>query len=681
MVLFFEFFEFFVVKHLGGDLAMVYRAIAVVILAGMAVPGAVAHEGVAPVMIEETTEAGAIGVAPATAVAGTFGTWTVTYTVGSGGIAPGGGMRVQMPDDFHAGPRNSANRLQSSDPGSDHFVSATCSREDVQVEAEVEHPGEHELVKHAKPSLDGRFERYVFVVRVRVVQRALEEGDTLSVIYGDTSHGSRGYRAGDVSTPPLPVLVAVDADGSGRFRLHSGSPTIQIHGGPAATLLLHAPSQAVVGKPMRILLAAVDKEDNPAGAALTGRITGADDLGAPEAVEIPAGRGYVAFEVTPRTTGVLRLTARAADGRLSATSNPVVVQDDAPDEVLLWGELHSHSHFSWDGVGHDQFDYARYVAGLDFYAMTDHAMEPQEQGTRGLHEGNWEEYAAQVEAHHAPPAFVTLHAYECSFGTPWGHHNVFFRDKPGALAYPQTASLPELWKMLEAGNALTIPHHTGKFPSGVIFTPHDPELRRNFEIYSGHGLSEVYDPDHPLAFEHSDFTSPATSAKNPSFAQDVWMQGLLLSTVAASDDHRAQPGKPFYGLTAVRAPENTRDAVFQALYDRRTYGTTGSKIILDFSLNGEPMGAVVDVDGVPELRVEAIGTDTIGAVELLRYRPEDEGFEIIQSWTPNAMEFDQTYRDDEYTPGSIYYTRLRQTNEIGGRIVMAWSSPIWTGGG
>jgi hypothetical protein len=298
-----------------------------------------------------------------------------------------------------------------------------------------------------------------------------------------------------------------------------------------------------------------------------------------------------------------------------------------------------------------------------------------------LHPGLWDEYTKKTEQHNDPPAFVALHAYECSFGTPYGHHNVYFRGAPGALINPQTSTLPELWKALKAGDALTIPHHTGKFPKDVDYGYHDPELRRNFEIYSGHGLSAAYDPVHPLAFEHSWFTSDAKSLNWPSHAQDVWARGLHLSTVAASDDHRAQPGKPFYGLTAVRTTENSRDAVFQALYDRRTYGTTGAKILLDFTLNGQPMGSILDEANVAEIGLEAVGTDIISTVELLRHQPGEMGFAVIQTWKPYALEFMESFVDEACAPGSVYYMRLRQFNDIGGRAVMAWSSPIWIRGG
>ena len=115
--------------------------------------------------------------------------------------------------------------------------------------------------------------------------------------------------------------------------------------------------------------------------------------------------------------------------------------------------------------------------------------------------------------------------------------------------------------------------------------PHDPERRRNFEIYSAHGLSEAFDPTHPLAFEQSDFTSAGRSGREPQFAQNAWMAGLEVSTIAASDDHRSHPGQPHWGLAAIRATGLTREEIFDGLYRRRTYGTTGACILLDFTVN------------------------------------------------------------------------------------------------
>ena len=625
----------------------------------------------------------AVRVDPATGIAGHYGTWTVTYQVGPAGLRPGGAVRVQLPDTWHAGERNSANRLQATDPTGDHFVSARASRSGVRVTAEVESESPDFLVKSSRPGLDGRMERYVFVVRVTLTAGELAGGDTIDVVYGDTADGSRGMRAAIVSTDPEPILVSVDADGTGTFVPVSHDATLTARSGIATELLLTGPSALVAGAPAELQIAAVDLYANPAAPfreEVTLRVV-QGDVDLPATVRFPAGQAHHTVTFTPRSEGIVRLEAVARANLLRARGNPMQVFREPPPDQIYWGDLHSHTRHSFDGVGDGVFDYARYVSGLDFHAMTDHSSGPRREGfTRGLGPHVWAEYRAATEAHHAPGEFVTFHAYEASFGAPYGHHNVFFRGTPGPLLAPGDVTLPELWRALEAGDALTIPHHTGKFPSPLGVDDHAPDLRRNFEIYSAHGLSEAYDPTHPLAFEQSDFTNYSTSAPTGLSAQDVWARGLVLSTIAASDDHRSHPGQPHWGLAAVRAPALTRDAIFDALHQRRTYGTTGARILLEFRVNGEPMGGETVTDGAPRLDVAAHGTDIIDSVEILRYSEPDGGFRVVYDLHPDALDFEWSGTDGGFRADAVYYLRLRQRSQVRGRIVMAWSSPIWVRG-
>jgi hypothetical protein len=622
---------------------------------------------------------GSVRVEPNEGVAGNFGTWTVTYRAGSRGIHSGGGLRVQLPDSWHSGDRNSANRLQASDPKADHYVSARSSRPGVLLETEVESESPAHLVKAARRGLDGRLERYVFVVRVTVREGELPEGDTISVVYGDASGGSRGMKAASISTDPEPILVEVDPEGTGAFRLHPDRPTLMARSGPAAELLLCGPSSLVVGQPAVLHLAVVDAQANP-DRAFDGEITLSirdGDVKLPVHTRFERGRGWQTVTFTPRRAGIVRLAASARDDTLRALSNPMKVYEEEPDLKVYWGDLHSHTRYSWDGVGDRSFEYARDVSGLDFYAMTDHSRTGQEGYTRGLGPEVWGEYTAATERHDEPGRFVTLHAYEASFGAPWGHHNVLFRGTPGPLLAPGEVTLPQLWAELEAGRALTIPHHTGKFPVPVRWDDHDPELRRNIEIYSAHGSSEAYDPTHPLAFEHSDFTAASRSAEGPQFGQDAWARGLVLSTIASSDDHRAHPGQPHWGLAAVLAPRLTREDIFDALYRRGTYGTTGTRILLDFAVQGVPMGGETRSGGSPRLSIEAHASDLIERIDVLRYGESAGGFEVLFSLRPEALDLEWSATDETFHEDSIYYVRLRQRGLVRGRIVMAWSSPIW----
>ncbi len=616
-------------------------------------------------------------VTPERGVAGEYGTWTVTYTVGDGGIIAGGGIRVELPDEWHAGPRNSAVRLQTKDPKADNYITANCSNPDVAVRCIVEDERDDVLIKHAKKSLDGRNERYVFVVRVLVTEGTIKEGDTVSVVYGDTSGGSKGYWAAAVSAYALPILVALDNDGDSRFEMVNYTPVIEAIAGKAVYAQVHAPSNAVAGQPMTCRVAIIDKEFNPTAGPANFTFTYPEGVTGPKSTTIYRDHSWSEFEVTPNADGVVRIAARWEEESRDLLGNPTEVAATLPERPLYWGDLHSHTRYSWDGVGNDSFSYARYVSGLDFYAMTDHAIAPEPGWTKGLSESYWDEYNALTDAYYMPGDFVTLHAYECSFGKPYGHHNVYFRGAPGPLLYPQVVKLPNLWAALKGGEALTIPHHTGKFPAGVDFSVHNPELRRNFEMYSGHGLSEVYDPSHPLAFEFSDFTSDSKSAEGAVNLQDALRMGLEVSVIGSSDDHRAHPGIAMYGLAAIRATSLTRDGIFQGLYDRNTYATTGAKIILHFDVSGTPMGQTAQLESPAQVHIRTHGTDIIDSVELLRLLPGEETFSVIQHWEPGTLEFETTFEDSAVAAGTIYYTRLRQHKLIHKRIAMAWSSPVW----
>ena len=186
----------------------------------------------AAAIVEVDTSGGSVTVNPAEGVAGEHGTWTVTYRVGPNGIKQHGGVRVQLPDSWHAGIRNSANHLQSSNSHGENYISSQCSREGVHLRTWVEDEPHGELVKTSRRGLDGRLERYIYVVRVWVTKGELQAGDTLSVIYGDTSGGSKGMRASIIRTRPERILLAVDSSGTGTFRMHPDHPTLVCHAGP-----------------------------------------------------------------------------------------------------------------------------------------------------------------------------------------------------------------------------------------------------------------------------------------------------------------------------------------------------------------------------------------------------------------------------------------------------------------
>ncbi len=632
---------------------------------------------------------GVATVTPAHAIAGETNTWRLRFQVGAGGIQPGGGIKAQLPDSWHMGERMTAKPVHSTDPGAANFVAGSCSDPSSQLRVFVE-DGQTESTKFNRAGIDGRSGRYVYAVAAVVEGEPVGAGETIELVFGERSGGSPGFAASRWCDGPEEVVVAVDAAGSGAYTLVQDLPTIEIRHDAPAEIVLTAPSSLRAGSDASLHLVVLDVHGN--------RCTGFEGvvaLSAPSSVSLPAsvefGPDHAGVRRVPlraEQPGIIRISA-SHEGRLGATSNPIECTSEGTEYRLFWAELHSHGHRSFDAVGRCNFDYAREVSALDVFALTDHC--------EGWAEDTWDWLRGEVENRYEPGSFTTILAYEATFRSPYGHHNVYFRGLDGVVHGADQGTLLELFEALEGQEALVVPHHTGVCwggssgsvsssggralpPVGGAPNPdwdhHDPRLRRLIEIYSGHGLSERYDPEHPLSYENARYDL-ASSTDGPHYAWDAWGRGHVLGVLGSSDNHNGQPGRGELGLTGIWATELTREAIYDALRERRTVATTGARIVLDFSVDGAPMGSTTHADGPPKVRVSAHGTDAIESVEILACATTDGTMETVATWTPGTADFEIEWTAETPTVDSIYYARVTQQETYRGRPRMAWSSPVW----
>jgi Protein of unknown function (DUF3604) len=147
----------------------------------------------------------------------------------------------------------------------------------------------------------------------------------------------------------------------------------------------------------------------------------------------------------------------------------------------------------------------------------------------------------------------------------------------------------------------------------------------------------------------------------------------------ASDQVQYSPG-----LTAIFAIEQTREALFTALYNRCCYATTGKRIILSYSLAGAAIGSELNTRTKPGLLYNrhiagfVAGTAEIEEVSLIR------NGQILHTFHPKTAHFEFVYDDtellskillsspDDKPSFAYYYIRVLQKD---GHI--AWGSPIW----
>ena len=592
-----------------------------------------------------------------------WNTLTFTLTVGEGGMPAGNGFTILSPcdgDTWHYGFKTSMwTPWQTEDPTAAGYTRAYASRSGARIALSVVGP------------------RKVLTVRVRNI--SLRPDDTVTIVYGDTSGGSPG-----VQTPILARRYFFPLGGMNDDGLYDGmegwlkykdSPSVTVVGNDATRL--HAVAHPYTDGRVDLRVSAID-EDGNLDVGYRGRVSfNSTDRNAKLPVAYtftPFDRGVHTFKGIYLKTDGLQ-TISVSSGSASGTSNVLRVTRGAPEENVFFGDIHGHSMFS-DGMIwiDDQYEYMRDVSLLDFGAVTDHGEK-----SYGFTEDMVIPYADRF---YEPGSFVTFCASEWTRGFGYGHKNNYFLDGFGVYAADRYKTPDSLWGALEGKNVITPPHHTACRldigPAGYNGLDNDPEFQPCVEIYSVHGSSECID-NNPLPMAQG-------AERDRAVQYLIGERGYKMGIYASSDAHVYMMGslmpdpemyqKDFnhrYGtaLMAVYASDLTREGVFDGMKNRRTYGTTGERILLEFSIDGNQMGSEYLESGQPEIVVTVGGTDILDEVEIMKYS-NSSGWERAYSDSPGQNICSFNYNDMGFAEDSLYYVRVTQRDGE-----MAWSSPIW----
>lgn len=465
-----------------------------------------------------------------------------------------------------------------------------------------------------------------------------------------------------------------------------------------------APSQAQAGSPFTITIAAflpngrtnwhfdgtVQIATQDARAKGTGQVH-----------VIPVAGGAYKHTITLFQPGIQRLVVHDKEHNLKTVSNPIHVREETPDLSLYWGDLHVHAgerhrHLEIsDAYATIDYNYhfGRHVAGLDFMAMADH--DQLGSWRRGIIP-IWDRFKRAAEYFYRPGEFVTLLGWEWTNGVSfcpgqpqYGQKCVYFRDANGPIyssADPGSDTPEKLYDRLRSHRCFIIPHHVSA-PLNFYndWDHHDPGLERLVEIHSGWGCGErSADDGNPY---------PIRPGKEGDVeghhVKDALSRGHTLGFTAGGDTHDAAPGlghtynglqgafeahrwggfttRYHPGIQGVWAEELTREGIFEAIFSRRTYGTTGARITVKTELHDKPMGTVFPVrpDAPVTYTATVSGTGPVEKVELVR------NGETIDTATPGSDEVEYKYTDTHVPDDRVSYY-LRVTQQDGH---MAWASP------
>ena len=324
----------------------------------------------------------------------------------------------------------------------------------------------------------------------------------------------------------------------------------------------------------------------------------------------------------------------------------------------------------------DAYAYVRDVMRLDFASSSEHDADL-------FDEAAWKTSREITTSFNDPGRFTTFYAYEWTPG--FNHHIVIYDDPDTKVFYREhSPTLPELWEDLKQQGkpAITIPHVTWSFNDHIAWEHINNEYRRIGEIYSLWNSRFLTLPDdQPQRFE--------LSPKNKWSYQFAWAKGHKVGLISSTDNHLGHPGANNYsiytfhtgGLAAVLGKENNREELWDGMHSRRTYATTGTKIYVDFKVNGHHMGSEIDASSSPRFSAQIAGTNMLKKVEIIKY--SDNNYETLYEEAPDGETTEFTTTDEHFDSDSFYYLRVTQLEEYPGRPYshstsdMAWSSPVW----
>lgn len=580
--------------------------------------------------------------------AGSYATFTLTYTAGVFGIDDSGSLRVCFR--FASDQSNP----QFDDPKGPNYCTVEASNGAV-------------LQVRWDPKANVRpWDRTLWI---KVVKGYLKEGDRIVIRFGVTDHGGPGMRLQTFCEQTFEFRVLVDPIATFNFQTLPEQPMISIVPGGPERYVAVLPTRRRPGERFVLKVKGEDKWGNPSDqcdATLQLEARGAIE-GLPQTLQMKPGS--FAFELEGLSVadpGEVSILLRDASGVVVAETNPLIIEDTKL--VHFWGDLHGQSEETiGTGSAHEYFAFARDRAFVDACG----------------HQGNdfqitdefWAELNRITAEFDEPGRFIALPGYEWSGNTSLGgDRNVYFpvedriiRRSSHALIedqatakYDCTTAGKLFEAFAEAGefDVVCFAHCGGRYAD--IKVAHDGRFERSVEVHSSWGTFEW-------------------------LLHDALDLGYRVGVVTNSDGHKGRPGASYPGagkfgaiggLSCYLMEELSRSTLLDCLRKRHHYGTTGGpggRMIIDLKANFSAAGTLYHDD--PKLGPAQGRSATEALMGDIVHLP-DGGFNLDVSVSSNSP----IERIDIFNGRELVET-LRPYSEadLGARVRVLWEGAEYRG--
>ena len=585
--------------------------------------------------------------------AGSYQTFTLTYTCGKFGIDDSGSMRICFRF------ASDQTRPQFEDPKRPNYTIIEAS---------------NNAVLECRYDPKGNVRPWDRTLYIKVVKGFMKVGDTITIKFGITDGGSLGMRLQTFCEDTFEFRVMVDPIATYNYQPLPDQPIIKIVPGKPEQYIAVWPTMQRAGEAFSLKLKGEDKWGNPSDQCDTtlSLKASAPVEGLPETVTFKPGQFAVEIsDLSVKSSGDVTLDFFHADGSLAAQANPLRIVDKAA-LLPFWGDLHGQSEESIGTNSADQyFAFARDCAFVD---ATGHQANDF-QVTNDF----WGELDRLSAQYDKSDEFIVLPGYEWSGNTPMGgDRNVYFSTEGRQIRRSSHALIEdvsdietdsntaaELFEDLAAErewDVVTFAHCGGRYAD--VKMAHDGRFEKSMEVHSSWGTFEW-------------------------LVQDALEMGYRTGIVANSDGHKGRPGASYPGaalfgavggLTCMLATDLSRDALLDCLRKRHHYATTGGhggRMVIDvaarFSHDGtlyhdDPnsgptegnasatamMGDIVHLpSGDMELDVDILSTAPIERVDIFN------GLEHVETVRPYTKD-DLGNRIRVVWEGAEYRGRFRQ---------------------
>ena len=522
----------------------------------------------------------------------------------------------------------------------------------------------------------------------------LKAGEVISFIIGDTRQWSGGYLvAPTLSTIQLLVEEKLN-NASDWERAYTDSlyPTVETGGVTLKRFKVIADSTIKRGNNVNIKVQALQNKDSFTSSShliknFTGTIEFSSDdpnayLPQPYTYTLQ-DKGVRDFTIRYSTPGIHTLVVNeVGNTSRNGTSNPTLIKrrnEWYSDYNVYWGSMHSHTGIGGHALHTPNYayEYARDVEGLDFYGLTEHCTT----GSNNLY-FDWSILKNYGVKYNIPNEFIAFSGYEWT-STGEGHRNVILKNAENWDAVPcpydakgtyQITKIDRLLENITGTDSIFIPHHSAKTMATMNWSSYkDHPNQPLVEMYSWHGNSEV------SGTEISPSGIGVQQYGNGFYVREVLAAGYKFGFTSDSDNHFGQAGSNTkangvryfgkMGITGVYAKGYNRNQIWKALQERRTFGTTGGRLLGFFAINKHFVGDEFTTDQLPHIKSILISNSPFVSVEVYR-----NGEEQVYYAQPNVTKFEFDWIDTNVTSGEKYSYYVKGIDENGDRI---WISPIW----